>query len=175
MRSKNHMRAVRYRQLALPEADKGKADLLHQIADEAEQGLLCTVDRLIPRTHPKVQNWTDKQEDSLRAWPFALIQIRGFVLDANSASRAISGTDDVATIDHHANDTGATAPRTISVAIGGPGNDSFVFHQGQSAAAASDANSTDTVELFYATNNSPSTELPNVMTGLSQFFFRGTK
>jgi hypothetical protein len=173
MSSKSHMRAVRYRQLALAEADKGNADFLRQIADEAEQGVLCTVDWLIPRTHPKVQNWTDKQEDSLRAWPFALIR-RGF-LDATSVSLTLSGTDDVAATDHHANDTSATASRTVSVAIGGPGNDSFVFHLGQSTDAASDANSTDTIEPFYATSNSPSTELRNVMTGLSQFFFRRTK
>jgi hypothetical protein len=41
----NHDRAVRYRRLALGEPDKAKAALLHKIADEAEQGLLCTVDR----------------------------------------------------------------------------------------------------------------------------------
>ena len=43
---KNHARAVRYRRLALAEADKYKAGLLNRIADEAERGILCTVDRL---------------------------------------------------------------------------------------------------------------------------------
>lgn len=43
---KNHARAVRYRRLALAEADKYKAGLLNRIADEAERGVLCTVDRL---------------------------------------------------------------------------------------------------------------------------------
>jgi hypothetical protein len=33
-------------QLALAEQDRCKADVLHRIADEAEQGTLCTVDRL---------------------------------------------------------------------------------------------------------------------------------
>lgn len=176
MRSKSHMRAVRYRQLALVEADKGKADFLRQIANESEQGVLCTVDWLdhaIPRTHPKVQNWTDKQEDSLRTWPFALIR-RG-LLDATSVSRTLSDLDDVAATNHQANDPSAKASRTVSVAIGGPGNDSFVFHLGQSTDAASDANGTGTIEPFCATSGSPSTELRNAMTGQSQFFFRRTK
>jgi hypothetical protein len=39
-------RALRYRKLALAEQDRRKADVLHRIADEAERGTLCTVDRL---------------------------------------------------------------------------------------------------------------------------------
>jgi hypothetical protein len=42
--SKNHTRAVRYRQLALAEADRSKADLLYKLADEAERDVLCTSD-----------------------------------------------------------------------------------------------------------------------------------
>ena len=45
MSDKNHDRAVKYRRLALAEPDKAKAALLQKIADEAEQGVLCTVDR----------------------------------------------------------------------------------------------------------------------------------
>lgn len=59
MNSKNHIRAVRYRQLALAEPDKAKADVLHKIADEAERDVLCTVDWMrneIPRTRPKLPN-----------------------------------------------------------------------------------------------------------------------
>jgi hypothetical protein len=44
MSHKNHDRAVRYRRLALAEPDKAKAALLQTIADEAERGVLCTVD-----------------------------------------------------------------------------------------------------------------------------------
>ena len=40
----NHDRAIRYRGLALREPDTTKAALLRKIADEAERGLLCTVD-----------------------------------------------------------------------------------------------------------------------------------
>jgi hypothetical protein len=45
MSDKNHDRAVRYRRLALAEPDKAKAALLQKIADEAERGVLCTVDQ----------------------------------------------------------------------------------------------------------------------------------
>jgi hypothetical protein len=44
MSDKNHDRAVRYRRLALAEPDRSKAALLLKIADEAERGVLCTVD-----------------------------------------------------------------------------------------------------------------------------------
>ena len=37
MNSKNHIRAVRYRQLSLAEPDRAKADVLLKIADEAER------------------------------------------------------------------------------------------------------------------------------------------
>ena len=36
-------RAVRYRRLALVEQDNEKAELLRQLADEADQGILFTV------------------------------------------------------------------------------------------------------------------------------------
>jgi hypothetical protein len=41
---KNHARALRYRKLALAETDREKARLLNNLADEAERGILCTVD-----------------------------------------------------------------------------------------------------------------------------------
>lgn len=44
----NHDRAIRYRRLALREPNKAKAALLQKIADEAERGVLCTVDRKLP-------------------------------------------------------------------------------------------------------------------------------
>jgi hypothetical protein len=44
----DHDRAVRYRRLALGEPDKAKGALLQKIADEAERGVLCTVDRKLP-------------------------------------------------------------------------------------------------------------------------------
>jgi hypothetical protein len=55
----NHIRAVRYRQLALAEPDKAKADVLYKIADEAERDVLCTVDGLrsvTPQSQPMPPN-----------------------------------------------------------------------------------------------------------------------
>jgi hypothetical protein len=56
MNDQNHDRAVRYRRLALAEGDKAKAALLQKIPDEAERGVLCTVDKreTVPEfTNPK--------------------------------------------------------------------------------------------------------------------------
>ncbi|MGA2941249.1 MAG: hypothetical protein ABSE50_04380 [Xanthobacteraceae bacterium] len=39
-------RAVKYRRLALAESDSEKADLLHQLADESDRGVLCTAEWL---------------------------------------------------------------------------------------------------------------------------------
>lgn len=43
--SLDHIRASRYRRLALAEKDKAKAALLSQLAHEAELGILFTADR----------------------------------------------------------------------------------------------------------------------------------
>jgi len=42
----NHIRAARYRTLALNEKDQARAALLGRIAEEADHGLLCTVRHL---------------------------------------------------------------------------------------------------------------------------------
>jgi hypothetical protein len=50
-------RAVKYRRLALAETDQEKIELLHRIAEEAEQGILVTADwRRLPATLPPVSN-----------------------------------------------------------------------------------------------------------------------
>jgi hypothetical protein len=41
-------RAVKYRRLALAEQDQDKARLLHQLAEEADRGVLVTSDWLWP-------------------------------------------------------------------------------------------------------------------------------
>lgn len=58
MDPKNLARAVRYRQLACAEPDKAKATILLEIADEAEQGILCTVDKMHTRLQ-RAQTWRD--------------------------------------------------------------------------------------------------------------------
>ena len=40
----NQSRALRYRKLALQEPDKEKAQLLQLLADEADRGVLCSVE-----------------------------------------------------------------------------------------------------------------------------------
>ena len=59
MEPKNLARAVRYRRLALVEPDKAKAAILHDIADEAERDVLCTVDKMdsgLPRYNKQPNN-----------------------------------------------------------------------------------------------------------------------
>lgn len=43
MISRNHIRAARYRALALTETDRARANLLDRLAEEAEHGLLCSI------------------------------------------------------------------------------------------------------------------------------------
>jgi hypothetical protein len=40
----SNARAIRYRRLALAQEDKATADLLLMLADECDQGLLCTAE-----------------------------------------------------------------------------------------------------------------------------------
>ena len=42
----NHIRAARYRALALVEKDQARAALLGRLAEEADHGVLCTVRHL---------------------------------------------------------------------------------------------------------------------------------
>jgi len=49
----SNARAIRYRGLALAQEDKATADLLLKLADECDQGLLCTAEwrsARLPRT-----------------------------------------------------------------------------------------------------------------------------
>jgi hypothetical protein len=46
---KNLTRAIRYRRLAIAEPDERKAALLRKLAEEAERGVLCTVDQMPSR------------------------------------------------------------------------------------------------------------------------------
>jgi hypothetical protein len=67
---KNHARALRYRKLALSELDKEKAGLLNRIADEAEQGVLCTVDNAGRSPAPiKIFSVMDSSAMSSFPWP----------------------------------------------------------------------------------------------------------
>ena len=50
---KNAARAVRYRELALAEPDRSKADMLLKLADEADRDVLCTADWLFEKWQGK--------------------------------------------------------------------------------------------------------------------------
>ena len=43
---KNYTRAIRYRRKAIAEPDECKAAFLRKLAEEAERGVLCTVDQM---------------------------------------------------------------------------------------------------------------------------------
>lgn len=49
-------RAVKYRRLALAEQDQEKAQLLHLLAEEAERGVLVTVDWRTPEAAPPLSS-----------------------------------------------------------------------------------------------------------------------
>ena len=46
MIARNHIRAARYRALALIEKDQARANLLGRLAEEAEHGVLCAISHL---------------------------------------------------------------------------------------------------------------------------------
>ena len=46
---KNYTRAIRYRRKAIAEPDECKAAFLRKLAEEAERGVLCTVDQMPSR------------------------------------------------------------------------------------------------------------------------------
>lgn len=61
----SNARAVRYRRLAQAEQDKAKAVLLHKLAaDECDQGLLCTAERLSDR--PSLTNEQPPKADDAK-------------------------------------------------------------------------------------------------------------
>ena len=53
------LRAVRYRKLALATKERADADLLLKLADECDQGLLCTAEFLSAR--PSIENETPRR------------------------------------------------------------------------------------------------------------------
>jgi hypothetical protein len=59
------VRAARYRRLALLEPDKEKSRILQLLAEEAERGILCTVDR--PSVSTVAKDSSDKPARSADA------------------------------------------------------------------------------------------------------------
>ena len=59
-------RAIRYRRLALAEKDKATADLLLKLADECDQGLLCTAEWCSARLSRKNEQPPKAGDDKFR-------------------------------------------------------------------------------------------------------------
>jgi hypothetical protein len=85
-----------------------------------------------------------------------------FNFDPSDVSQPVTQTYDVAVADGHAGGSGSTATQAISVTIGGPGNDAFVFHPGLGTDVIANAVSSDTIDLdgfASVTSNSQLAEL----------------
>ena len=63
----SNARAIRYRKLALAQEDKATADLLLKLADECDQGLLCTAEWRSARL-PRKNEQPPKAGDAKAQW-----------------------------------------------------------------------------------------------------------
>jgi VCBS repeat-containing protein len=70
-----------------------------------------------------------------------------FNLDANPVAQPITQSYQVTMTEAHADGTSTAASQMVSVTIGGPDNNSFVFHPGMGADVVVNSHSTDTIEL----------------------------
>jgi hypothetical protein len=70
-----------------------------------------------------------------------------FNLDPNSVVQAATQTYDVTVTDTHADGTKTSATQSLSITIGGQGNDTFVFKPGFGSNAIVNAQATDIIEL----------------------------
>jgi hypothetical protein len=78
-----------------------------------------------------------------------------FKLDPNSIAQTIAQSYDVTLAEPQPNGTSSSASQSISVIVGGPGNDTFVFKPGFGADVIANATSLHTIELdgFSAVTN----------------------
>jgi hypothetical protein len=99
-----------------------------------------------------------------------------FNLDANSITQTTTQSYDVTIADAQPNGTINTATQSVSVTVGGPGNDTFVFRLGFGADVIANATSSDTVELDGFSSVSSINELQALLneaqTGQSQSLFQ---
>ena len=98
-----------------------------------------------------------------------------FNFDSGPAAANVTQSYAVTVADHHADGTSSATTQTVSVTIGGPGNDGFVFHPGVGSDTIVHAASTDTIELdgfaSVTNNNQLATLLHEAQTGQSQTLF----
>jgi hypothetical protein len=91
-------------------------------------------------------------------------------------TQTVTQSYNVSVADHYADGTINTATQSVSVAIAGPGNDSFVFHPGVGSDTIVNAGSSDTIELdgfsSVASNNQLAALLHDAQTGQPQSLFQ---
>ena len=99
-----------------------------------------------------------------------------FNFNSNDVAQTVTQSYEVTVADNHANGTNSTISQTISVTIGGHGQDTFVFKPGFGADVIANAKSSDTIELdgfSSITNNSQlATLLHEAQIGQSQSVFQ---
>jgi len=98
-----------------------------------------------------------------------------FDLDPNTVTQATTQSYQVTLADTHADGISTATSQTVSVTIGAPANDSFIFHPGFGADVVVNAHSTDTIELdgFAAvlTSNTLASLLQDAQNGQPQTMF----
>jgi 20S proteasome alpha/beta subunit len=99
-----------------------------------------------------------------------------FNLDSSSISHVVAQSYDVTVADDHASSTNGTASQTVSVTVGGPDNNSFIFHPGIGADIIANVKSTDTIELNGFSSVANATQLATLLndaqTGQSKSLFQ---
>ena len=99
-----------------------------------------------------------------------------FHLDQATVKQTITQTYNVLATDTHADGTSSIVTQPVSLTIGGPGNDSFVFKPGFGADTIVNAKSSDTIELDGFASISSIDELQNLLheaqTGQVQTLFQ---
>ena len=100
-----------------------------------------------------------------------------FNLDQNSINQTVTQTYNVTVTDAHPDGTKSAVTQAVSITVGGPGNDAFVFKPGMGTDVIVNAKSTDTIELdgFSAitSTNDLQTLLNDAQINQSQTLFQG--
>ena len=101
-----------------------------------------------------------------------------FHLDQATVKQTITQTYNVLATDTHADGTSTIISQPVSLTIGGPGNDSFVFKPGFGADTIVNAKSSDTIELNGFSSVSGTVELQTLLheaqAGQVQTLFQST-
>jgi hypothetical protein len=98
-----------------------------------------------------------------------------FNFDETNTNQQVTQSYNVSLVDTKPSGMSQTTSQTVSVTIGGPGQDSFIFHPGVGTEIVANAKSTDTIELdgFSAVTNNHqlATLLQEAQAGISQSVF----